>query len=345
MKKRIIISLAGIFFFTVLFIFTDEFASGVITGLSNCTGAVIPSLFPFMIAASLTGSGDISERIKKALNPITKFFFNLPSDCFFAVIIGQLGGYLAGAKSAQTLYKAGRLTESQSKNLLLFSINAGLGFTVNAVGSVMLRSRESGRILFVSLVVSSLILGFIVRRLPCPESNVNSAKRIDTPISELIVNSVTSAAESTLYACGFVTVFSGICAVTNSLIYNETAKTLISCLLEVTNGCFVASGNVSLPIIAAVCAFGGICVHLQIFSVAKDIKINIPVFYGFRIMHTALAYAVCKIILYFFPIEQSVFLSLTPNSAVWSYSAPASLSLLFLSALLILDLDNREKIW
>lgn len=325
--------------------FTDEFATGIITGLTNCSRAVIPSLFPFMIAASMTGSGDIPKRMKKFMNPITDFLFGLPSECFFAVIIGQLGGYLAGAKSAQTLYVSGRLTQSQAKKLLLFSINAGIGFTVNAIGSVMLRSRESGRILFISLTVSSLILGFVARRLPCTQSNQNPINNTDIPLSESIVNSVTSAAESTLYACGFVTVFSGIGAVANSLIQNETSKIFISCLLEVTNGCFLAAGKTSLPIIAAACAFGGICVHLQVFAVSKDIKISIPLFYGFRVMHSALAYIICRILLHLFPIEQSVFLSLTPNAAVWSLSAPASVSLLFLSALLILDLDNKEKIW
>ncbi len=337
--------LAGILFFAVLFMFTDEFASGIIAGLSNCSKAVIPSLFPFMVAASLTGSGDIPERIKNFLNPITQFLFGLPSECFFAIVIGQLGGYLSGAKSAQTLYKSGRLTQSQAKKLLLFSINAGIGFTVNAIGSVMLRSRESGRILFISLTVSSLILGLVARRLPCTQSALNSINIIDVPLSESIVKSVTSAAESTLYACAFVTVFSGICAVANSLIHNETVKIFISLLLEVTNGCFLAAGKISLPIIAAACAFGGICVHLQVFSVANDIKISIPLFYGFRVMHSALAYIICRILLHFFPIEQSVFLSLTPNAAVWSFSAPASVSLLFLSALLILDLDNKERIW
>lgn len=345
MKKGILISFAGIFLFAVLFIYTDEFVSGIITGLSNCSRAVIPSLFPFMVAASLTGSGDIPEKIKKFLNPITIFLFGLPSECLFAVIIGQLGGYLAGAKSAQTLYSSGRLTESQASKLLLFSINAGLGFIVNAVGSVMLRSRESGRILFISLTVSSLILGVFARRLPCTESERNQINTVNAPLSESIVKSVTSAAESTLYACGFVTVFSGIGAVVNSLIYNETVKIFISCLLEITNGCFLAAGNTSLPVIAAACAFGGICVQLQVFAIAKDIKISLPRFYGFRIMHAASAYIICKILLYFFPIEQSVFLSLNPNAALWSYSAPASVSLLFLSALLILDLDNKERIW
>lgn len=345
MKKGAAFSAFGIGFFIFLFIFSDEFASGMKTGLSNCARAVIPSLFPFMIAATLTGYGELPEKIKRILTPLTKFFFGLPADCFFAVITGQLGGYLAGAKAAETLFSSGRLTQSQAGRLIMFSVNAGMGFSVNAVGSVMLRSRESGRILLASLVISSLILGFISKHSGCNEYETKRLAPKELSFSQAIVSSVSSAAISTLFACAFVTVFSGVSEVMQSLIKNETLRLAVSCILEVTNGCFDASGKISLPLIAAVCAFGGICVHLQVFSVAKEIKIDVARFYLFRIIHSALAYLICRIILYFFPIEQSVFLSFSGSAALWSFSAPASVSLLFLSALLILDLDNKEKIW
>ena len=345
MKKGVAFSALGTGFFIFLFIFADEFANGMKTGLSNCARAVIPSLFPFMIAATLTGFGELPEKLRKIMNPLTEFFFGLPADCFFALITGQLGGYLSGAKAAETLFSSGRLTQLQAGRLIMFSVNAGMGFSVNAVGSVMLRSRESGRILLAALVISSLALGFISKHYKCNEPETKQLVKKELSFSQAIVSSVSSAAVSTLIACAFVTVFSGISEVTQSLIKNETVSLAVSCILEVTSGCFNASGKISLPLISAICAFGGICVHLQVFSVAKEIKLNIPRFYFFRIIHSALAYIICKIILYFFPVEQSVFLSLSGNAALWSFSAPASVSLLFLSALLILDLDNKEKIW
>lgn len=345
MKKGLAFSVFGICFFAFLFIFSEEFSEGIKTGLSNCAKAVIPSLFPFMVAATLTGYGELPEKLKRFLTPLTEFFFGLPADCFFAVITGQLGGYLSGAKAAETLFTSGKLTQSQTSRLIMFSVNAGMGFTVNAVGSVMLRSRESGRILLLSLVISSIILGFISKYFKSDEREIKRLAPKELSFSEAIVSSVSSAAVSTLFACAFVTVFSGISSVTESLIKSESISLAVSCILEVTNGCFDASGKISLPLIAAVCAFGGICVHMQVFSIAKETKINVPRFYFFRVIHSAIAYLTCKTILYFFPVEQSVFLSFSNNAALWSFSAPASVSLLFLSALLILDLDNKERIW
>lgn len=345
MKKGISISITGLILFAVLFLFAEEFASGIKTGLLNCSRVIIPSLFPFMAAASLTGKGELPQKLKRIINPFTKFLFGLPSECFFTLVIGQLGGYLAGAKSADSLFESGKLTESEANRLILFCVNAGMGFSVNAVGSAMLNSRESGRILLLSLTLSSLLTGFVSKYFSLKKTEYAHNITRKTSFSEALVGSVNSAAESTFYACGFVTVFSGIAAVIESVTKNKTIGAAISCLLEVTNGCFAASGKVSLPVISAICAFGGVCVHFQIFSIAKNIKINIPLFYAFRIMHAAAAYIICKIILHLFPIEQNVFLSIAENTAVWSYSAPSSLSLLFLSALLILDLDNKEKVW
>lgn len=346
MKKKGFLSVAaGVILFVFLFVFTEEFSKGMSTGLANCAKIIIPSIFPFMVAAALTGSGDLPPKLKRITGKITETLFSLPAESFFAIIIGQLGGCLAGAKAIESLVKSGSISESKAKRMLLFCINTGIGFSVNAVGSVMLNSRKSGRILLVSLTVSSLLLGIISRFIPDKSESNKKLPSRHLPFSASVVESVSSSAIATVNACAFVTAFSGINAVTESVIHNENTRILVSCLLEITNGCFLAAGKISLPLIAAVCAFGGLCVHMQIFAVAKNIPISIPQFYIFRILHAASAYAVCAVILRFFPAEQEVFLLITENAAVWSFSAPASVSLLFLSALLILDLDNKDKIW
>ena len=104
------------------------------------------------------------------------------------------------------------------------------------------------------------------------------------------------------------------------------------------------AGRASLPLICAACAFGGVCVHLQIFAVAEKVGIKILPFYICRILHALLSFAICAFIIKLFPMSESVFLPISKNAALWSFSAPASVSLLLLSALLILDLDNGKKI-
>ncbi|MBE6772112.1 MAG: hypothetical protein E7547_08220 [Ruminococcaceae bacterium] len=337
--------LAGIMLFIFLFVFSEKFIQGINVGLLNCAKIVIPSLFPFLIASSLSGSGKLPKTLKKLLEPLSQFLFRLPAESLPCIFLGQTGGYLSGAKAAQTLYSNGLLSKSQANRMLIFCINAGMGFSINAVGNAMLCSREAGRVLLAALCISSLVTGvFISRVFPdSPKEKGKKAVQNNTPFSSAVVNSVSSASQAMLTACAFVALFSGIGAVTDEYIKNDSLRLAVSCLLEVTKVCADAAGKVSLPALASICAFGGLCVHMQIFSIAQSLELKIVWFYGCRLLHSALAYAVCKIILYFHPVEMQVFLSFSENAEVFSFSAPAAISLLFLCILLILDLDNNPK--
>lgn len=334
----------GIGIFAVLFFFPAEFVSGFSTGLYNCAQVVIPSLFPFLVASSLAGAGDMPPFLKKIAEPITKKLYRLPGDCLPAIILGQLGGYLSGAKTAETLYSSGVLSKNQTRKLLLFCVNSGVGFSVNAVGNALLGSRDAGKILLVSLCFSSLITGIFIRFLPDSVDEQPKHIRQKSSFSSAVVNSVSSASSSMLSCCGFVCFFSGLISVIGGIIDNQTAKIYVSGLFEVTSGCAEAAGKVSIPALAAICAFGGLCVHMQIFSLTKDFGINIPLFYLFRFIHSFFAYAVCKTVIYFYPVETAASVSLGSNAELWSFSAPAAISLLFLCSLLILDLDNGREL-
>ncbi len=345
MKKNNTAPLAmGLIMFVFIFVFAEQFAAGFATGLENCAKVVIPSLFPFLVASSLTGSGSLPAPLKRFAEPVTQRLFKLPAESLPAIILSQLGGYLAGAKAAESLCKSGTLTPNQSSRLLLFGVNAGMGFAINVVGRVLLGSREAGRILLFSLCASSLIIGILSSIFTKNDNSCLGCAKKSVSLSQATVESVTGSAEAMLTSCGFVCVFSGFCSVIEKYINNESLATAISCLLEITNGCVKACGKISLPMLAAACAFGGLCVHLQLFAIAKNTSIKISTFYFFRILHAAVSYFVCSVTLYFHPIERLVFLSVSENAALWSFSTPAAISLLFLSALLILDLESERKI-
>ncbi len=335
---------AGASLFILLFIFSKEFIEGINKGLLTSINVIIPSLFPFMIAATLTGSGKLPRFIIRLLDPICNFLFGLPGSTALCIITSQLGGYLAGAKGAQSLFSNGIISRTQAERLLFFCVNSGVGFSVNAVGCAMLCSRQAGKVLFISLCVSSLITGFILKLTPADKTVLSLRENTPSSFSAVFTGSVSSCAKAALYTCGFTALASGIINITNAYIKNETLRIVAACLIEVTNGCAQLAGKASLPIIAAVCAFGGLCVHLQIFSLTQKIKINVPKFYFFRLFHCVSAYTVCKSITHFYPIESEVFLSFSENAAAFSFSAPAAISMLFLCILMIFDLDNSVKI-
>ena len=343
-KNKAAAALISFFLICVLFAFGESFSSGVRKGLYACSNIIIPSLFPFMVASSLAAYGDLPESVKKLISFPMKKLFKLPEECFTAVILGLIGGYPVGAKTAGALYSSGKISSSQAKRLILFCVNSGAGFAINAIGSGILSSRQSGKLIFISGCIASVITGVIASCVHSKEALTLPIHEKETSFSASVVDSVVSGATGILYVCGFVCIFSGISEIILSLNINENIKSAIICLIEVTCGCSVYAKKLSLPAISAITSFGGLCVHLQIFALSDSFQPSISLFYLFRIIHAVFSALICRILLYFFPIANEVFLTFSENAAPWSFSAPSAISLLFLSALLILDLDTEKKI-
>lgn len=341
MKKNAA-TVTGLLMFFALFIFSKEFSQGAATGLKNSAEIIVPSLFPFMVAASLLGDGELPLFIKKKLEPITLRLFGQPAESIFVILIGLLGGYPSGTRAAAALCGSGRINECQAKALMLFCVNAGTGFCVNAVGQSLLGSKRAGVIIFASMCLSALILGFFSKPKDVTASENNSPK--SKPFSQIFVDSVASGASGILSVCAFATLFSGLIAVITKFINNRNAVIALACLLEITSGCASAAGKIPIPLIAGACAFGGLCVHMQVFSAADGIKPDILRFYIFRLVHAALASVICKVLVHFFPVAVTTSLQLSQNAQVYSFSLPAALSLLFFSSLLVLELDKQRKI-
>lgn len=341
-KKRYAAAFVGTAAFLLLFFFSKDFSEGAAIGLGNCFRVIIPSLFPFMIAASLLGEGDIPPIAKKILEPLTRRAFGQPAESIIAVFVGLFGGYPSGARAAVSLWKNGKISSAQAKSLMLFCVNPGAGFCVNAVGISLLGSEKAGVIIFVSLCVSALITGLLSKP---DEEKYNFEKRDKSKtFSEIFVGSVASGASGIINVCAFTVLFSGLLRVISASGIGENAVIPIACLLEITSGCAEAAGRIPIPLIAGACAFGGLCVHMQIFSVSGEMKPDIGKFLLFRVLHAVLSTLVCSLLLRLFPVSVQTFLPISQNAQLSSFSVPASVSLLFFSALLIFDLDKQRKI-
>lgn len=341
-KQNKLILSVGMVMFLMLFMFPAEFSQGAATGLKNSASVIIPSLFPFMVAASLIGEGELPVFLRKVLEPVTQKLFGQPAESFGAVLTGLLGGYPSGSRAAASLYRSGKITAAQARSLMLFCVNPGTGFCVNAVGAAMLGSEKAGLIIFSSLCISALFLGLFTK--PEADGLMNSAVPAPKSFSQIFVESVATGASGIISVCAFATLFSGALAVITRFSMSKNAVIFTACLLEITSGCASAAGEIPIPLIASACAFGGLCVHMQIFSLAEDIKPGFGKFILFRLLHAALSGTVCKLLLTVFPVEIQTFLSVSQNASLYSFSVPAAVSLLFFSSLLIFDLDKQRKI-
>ena len=114
-------------------------------------------------------------------------------------------------------------------------------------------------------------------------------------------------------------------------------------VLEITNG--VCKNDFSLAELSAYLSFGGLCIHLQLLPIVIKSKMKYLDFLLFRVIGALLSYVITRIILFFFPVDISVFSNISNQQAVFS-SLNMSLSFLMIvgAVVLILDINERKRI-
>lgn len=329
-----------------IFKMPDTVTEGVTEGLQICFNVILPSLFPFMVLSSYIIKSNALSFIYKIFQPLTKFVLRQPLCTAPVVIMGLVGGFPVGAKMTNLLLENGQITKNQAKRLCMFCVNGGPAFIITAVGVKMLGSAKAGVIIFASLCIASLILGFATSFFDDKTMvEIKQSSSAQSPVSALSA-AVTDGVQSILGICAWVVLFSGLTQCIKGLGLKDTAYCGIASVLEVTKGCALISGKMGLPVLAAAIGFGGFCVHCQIFSYIKSTGLKYSHFFVGRVLCAALSAVICHILLMIFPVEiTTAAINTNISSATFSASLPAFISLTIMCIVMIFDIDTRKKVW
>lgn len=320
--------------------FPEVAGQGISDGIDLCLGTLIPSLYPFMIVSSLITNFNLTKVLEKLFAPICKFFFALPGKCFGVIVLSLIGGYPIGGKMTKEMYENAEISLSQGRRLLLFCVCPGPAFAISSVGFYMLGSKKIGGIIYISLIISALIVGILSRFVFEDDGiyytggvNLNSDKKL----SSALVKSISSGSEAMLSVCAWVIAFSCISRLVEISPLSDNFKFSLYCILEVTNACFISRGILPIPIIAGLIAFGGLCTHFQIMPSVNTLKLKYKYFITSRILCGGLTVIICNIILSFFPVSYDAFSNGTlPKFAASSYGTSVSIGMLVMCGLFLL---------
>jgi len=317
---------------------------GARAALALCGNVIIPALYPFFVIAAIYVQ--LSRR-GSTKRPVIG-----------AILLGLLGGYPVGASVAAQLHKQGQFTREQAQRLQLFCVNAGPGYLIGAVGVGMLGNRVAGIILLVALTMGSLIMGlgvWLVGRGCAPAHPDISIKIQGTrrgayptiePFSLLIP--ITQVTKSIIMVCGWVVLFGALTSLLHLLPFGWWgAIPYLQVLLEVSTGtAAMINAQASLPVLAAVLAWGGLGVHAQVWTDLKATGLPLWKFWLTRAAHSGLSAGLCAILMRFIPVHMAVSVAAMGAPApvrLWAVSAPAGIALLIFCAFVILELDLRRK--
>lgn len=338
--KHKLLNLSGfvlIFTLSVLLLYKPDICKNAVAGgIMLCGSVIIPSLFPYMVCMLYIINSDLTKK-SQILTPITKRLFGLSQFPFLIMVFSFLGGYPIGGKLINDAVKNKALTQSQGRTMLNFCVNAGPAFIVTVVGSNVFHSEKIGYILLFSHILSSIII--------CVFSPKITAKNTDDThnisIIDNFVFSASSAAANIISICGYVILFAVISAYLKHFSAFIPVLSQAACFLEITTAVTQVK---NIYLISFLLGFSGICIWFQIFSVAKELKINIISFAASRLTHGGLSAAITFVLLKIFPTRLPTFSNTEAAPQISSIPKPAlSVSLLILGIALIISLEHREN--
>lgn len=340
------------YFFTLCFIFTAGFmllrfpedaGRGVTNGIDLCIETLIPSMFPFMFLSTFIINSGIINRLERTVGPLTQKVFRLPGICAAVIAFSMTGGLPIGPKMTSDLYSKGYITALQGRRMLFFCMNPGPAFVISAVGHYMLGSEKIGVILYTSVVLSSLLIGFFSARVceDCFNITVNAdTAKVKAELHTALQQSVVQSCRSMLTVCAWVILFSCFIELVAILPLTDGTKAFLYATLEMTNGCKVLSASFPVPLLAGIIGFGGICAHMQVMSSVLKLRLKVKYFICARVLNGGLSVLISMFLLELFPVAAETFsMGTVPEKVENVFSLPICISVMVMCFLLLLG-DN-----
>lgn len=337
MKKRDVLLLVFLMSVSGLLIaFSSRSKLGAYNGLVLAENTIIPSLLPVLIIFMLVMKTSAKDVVSKAFGLVPLYLFRLPSVTSSAILFGLIGGYPTGALLTYELMKNEEIDEKQARCLLRFNFCGGCGFIITGVGVGVLHSQKAGVILFLSSLLSSVVIGAVLSVFNDKPDREYYSYSSPINIGDALNTATSSAMNSVLNITAYIILFSAIAGIVD-------IPKFIMPVLEITNG--VCKNSFSLAELSAYLSFGGLCIHLQLLPIVIKSKMKYLDFLLFRVIGALLSYVITRIILFFFPVDISVFSNISNQQAVFS-SLNMSLSFLMIvgAVVLILDINERKRI-
>lgn len=287
MKRKNLLTPCLILLMLLLLCYPNLCLSAAQKGLLLWFNKVLPSLLPFMILINLIVPLNIFGSLAQVSYPMTKRFWHLPGESFFACLMGLMAGYPMGAKVTYALYDEGKLDLNEARATLCFCNNCGPLFIIGTVGTAMLGCTSLGYFLLLIHILSVLCMSFLVTHKLPPLKTKPQTLSEQTPaaFTTLLNRAVIQSMDTIVCVGGYIIFFSVLLSLLTELplikqllhqlpgYYQTIWQLMIGCLLEISNGAYQISlippQIYTIALLSSCIGFGGCCVYFQMLHVLE----------------------------------------------------------------------------
>lgn len=253
-------------------------AQAVRDGVELCLTSVVPSLFPFFAVSGLLVSLGAGEAAERVLGTVFRRVFRCGGAGAAAVVLGLVGGYPTGARTAAALVGQGVLSPAEGTRLMTFCSNAGPAFAIGVAGMTALGSWRLGAWLYLLHGAAAMVTGLVLCRWGGsaeagePRRSRSAGRQRST--AERCVRAVEEAVGAMGRVCGFVVFFLVVLRLAEDV--TGTLGAEAAGFVELTNGILrLEPGRRGFVTAAALLGWGGLSVHCQTAAVTAGSGIQL----------------------------------------------------------------------
>lgn len=247
-------------------------ADSVQNALNMCLQTVIPALFPFFVFSGIVNSCFLGQNFYFAerLGRLCR----IPTGTESLLLIGLISGYPVGAQLVSDAYNNRSITEGTAKRMLGFCSNAGPAFIFGILASAFTNPVTSW-VLWAIHIVSALGVGWVLPGGVAEKCLLSDNRSIS------ITKALSNAIRNIAMVCAWVILFRLLLDFCNRWflwLLPPVIQVLIAGTIELTNGCIMLQQidmeSMRFIIASVLLAFGGFCVSMQTYSVAKNLRVT-----------------------------------------------------------------------
>lgn len=296
--KNIITFIILIFFLIIMLTNPNILTKSVYYSINLFIKYIFPALFPFFLLSDILINYSFTYYIGKVFNKFFSFIFNIGEEESFVFILSFISGQPSNAKYIKDLLDKKIISINNANVLLSYTIIPSPMFTISTVGYFFYNSFRIGLIILISIYLSNIFYGIIIRN---KYERIKNKKRKNKPVNlaKLLNTSIITSFNTLFIILGSIIIFI-IIVNTFDYFFNSTfVNTLLSSVLEITIGSkniSVLNLNINIKILLTtfILTFGGLSVHMQIKSILCDYNIK----YSFIIFRKIIISFISTIICY-----------------------------------------------
>ena len=282
--KKIILFLFFVII-TIILLNSNYIINNILLSFNICFNNLFPSLIPFMLLSNIIIKYNFVEELSNYLSFLTSKILKLNKNCSFAIIMSLISGAPSGAKYLKDLYDNDLIKTNDIEKCIKFCHFNNPIFIINTIGITFLNNKKIGLIILVSHFISAFIIGLIFRNNKFSKINTRNQEIKGKKFVSILNESIINTCNTLLMILGIITFCLIITGIIDCILKIDINYKFIYSFLEITQGLkylSISSFSTNIKAITAsfFISFGGICIHMQVFSILDNKKIRyLPYFF------------------------------------------------------------------